>query len=259
MSLSVSSLSLRKYEPPHLLSRPITEFFNGAAGPQLKEVEAALPKDWRVYVVGGLLRDLLVEKLHKIPMAVADVDLVVDGAKSADEVHMALSKFHTRRNDFGGVKCQVWNSGILFDIWRIADHVNMARLPPPQTIEQLLRHFLLDVDALLWDVCSNALYEYGAIKAIERRRIDLIGTDGISEGLMLVQAVHVVSVAVKTGFEVSEKARIFIQRACKAGTSGELKRLLDRKFPAANEATKATIYALLYRADSKEQHGGQLP
>ncbi len=179
--------------------------------------------------MGGLLRDMLIEKLCGMPIQPGDVDLVIDGAGSTTELQEQLVSFFLSRNDFGGVKCRVSPNGVIFDIWRIEDHVNIRFAPQPHTILQLLQHNLIDIDGILWNAGNGDLHDYGSMAAVNVGRIDLLGSSGISPAFLSVQAAHVIVVAHKTGFSISEQARQFIGRGWEDHYREKLVEVVKRK------------------------------
>ena len=107
--------------------------------------------------MGGLLRDMLLNRRSQVSSQPSDVDMVIFGATSIDEIRSRLKDTIHSNNAFGGLKCQVRAEGMVFDLWRVEDHANIAAAPEPHTIEQLLKFNLLDIDAILWDPCNRLL------------------------------------------------------------------------------------------------------
>jgi hypothetical protein len=160
--------------------------------------------------MGGALRNLLLKCMRGLLLDNRDLDLVIDGAGSADELRAAVRDYWLQRNDFGGVKCRVRPDGVVFDIWRIEDHVNMCSSESPHAIEELLRHNLLDVDAVVLELQTGVLHDGGCLAAIESGVIDLVGPEGVSQEFPAAQVAHIILVACKTRFELSNECRLFV-------------------------------------------------
>ena len=223
---------LQVFRPPHLLSSPLSKYLSNGVGRDLSLLRSNFPKDWSVYIMGGLLRNLLLEELRRLPINTADVDLVVSGANSSNELRHNVRDYCIRQNEFGGAKCQISRSGVIFDVWRIEDHVGMSSRAKPHTVEQLLKHNLLDVDAILLDAQTEYLYDYGCVAAIQRGRVSLLGPEGISKEFATAQAAHITLIAFKTRFELAEDAVQFIQDVCeRAKAVSEVLRIVHRKAP----------------------------
>src|SRR6266852_1155245 len=159
--------------------------------------------------------------------------MVITGASSIDDIKKILGKVIRSTNAFGGVKCRLRPQGIVFDLWRVEDHTNMALAPKPYSIEQILRHNLLDVDAILWDVAAGSLHDCGCLSAIKAQRIGLMGAEGISREFLATQVAHVLVVAFKTNFKLSDDLRSFVADASARCQSGDVERALERKLPQA--------------------------
>ncbi|HEY6332217.1 MAG TPA: hypothetical protein VI756_23010 [Blastocatellia bacterium] len=217
------------FRPPHLLTRPIEEFFSGSLGDDFRALLAHFPKTYSIYLVGGVVRDLALRELKEINRPVGDVDLAVVGASSKAEVEAALGDLPRKVNRMGGLKIRVRKEGPVFDLWRVEDHLNVGESGPPFTIEKLLRYFLLDIDALAWDTANLNLYDYGGIASIEAERIDLLGTRGISAAMAPVQAAHIMAIAYSTGFKLSNRATALIRNAWQSSRRGEIISVLKDK------------------------------
>jgi hypothetical protein len=183
--------------------------------------------------MGGLLRDMLLERILKIEARPADIDLVIWGASSIEEIQRRLGSATLSTNAFGGVKCRLRPSGLVFDLWRVEDHTNMARASKPHTVEQLLRHNLLDVDAILWDPKTDRLHDCGCLQAITAGRIGLESREGISQEVVAAQVAHVLVVAYKTNFPLSEDVRLFVSEASQRCALTEVETIIERKVPHA--------------------------
>jgi hypothetical protein len=221
----------RIFRASHLLSQELREFLATDAGNDFKSLVELFPAAWKVVVMGGLLRDMLLRTILGVEMRPADVDMVVFGARSIDEIKSKLGSVIQSTNAFGGVKCQLRAGGMVFDLWRIEDHTNMSEEPQPHDLEQLLRHNLLDVDAILWSPASDELHDCGCLGAIENRRIGMMGSEGISEKFLASQVAHVLVIAFKTGFSLAENARSFVASASAQCRPGEIERIVARKLP----------------------------
>jgi hypothetical protein len=233
--------------PPHLLSASLSRFLASPSGSDLAVLSKLFPPSWKTYVMGGILRDLLLECLRGIHLQPADVDVVIAGAPTLAQLRSYLGHAFLATNEFGAAKCQLSQGGAIFDVWRIEDHTNMAGLPSP-TIEQLLRRNLLDVDAVLWNPVTNDLHDRGACDAIRAGQIDLLGPEGIAPAFLAAQAAHTVLIAHKTGLRLSQRAQDFIRGAWYGREREELLRICKRKLPAGD--IEHTIEAALTGAVS---------
>jgi hypothetical protein len=235
----------RVFPPPHALSAALGDFLRGVHGLDFEHLSSLFPVEWKVYVMGGLPRDLLLQQIRGMKIAPADLDVVIDGADSMDAVRARLGNCYISANDFGGAKCRVRPGGMVIDIWRIEDHVNMATAPLPHTIEQLLRRNLLDIDAILWDPRTDRIHDCGCRVAAEAGCFDVLGKEGIAPAFLAAQAAHILVVAHKTGLRVSERARAMVRAAWEEGLGPELLRIARRKTPYAGSALDDSLEDLI--------------
>jgi hypothetical protein len=227
------ALTYRTFRPPHVLTDSLRDFQRTPAGRDFRSMLGLFPSEWSAFVMGGLLRDMLLERVQGIEAKPADIDIVISGAGSIQEIQSKLGSTSFSTNAFGGVKCRVRPNGILFDLWRIEDHTNMPKGSAPRTIEQLLRHNLLDIDAILWDPKSDQLHDCGCLKAITAEQIGLEGREGISDKVAAAQVAHVLAVAYKTNFPLSDDLRSFVVRASRRSETADVEAILERKLPHA--------------------------
>jgi hypothetical protein len=223
----------RSFRPPHVLTDSLRDFQRTQAGRDFRSMLGFFPPEWNAFVMGGLLRDLLLERVQGIEAKPADIDIVISGAGSVHEIQNKLGNTSLSTNAFGGVKSRVRPNGILFDLWRMEDHTNIPKRSSPPTIEQLLRHNLLDIDAILWDPKNDQLHDCGCLKAITAERIDLAGREGISDKAPAAQVAHVLAVAYKTNFPLSAELRSFVVTASRRCDPAEIESILERKLPHA--------------------------
>jgi hypothetical protein len=130
---------------------------------------------------------------------------------------------------------------VIFDVWRIEDHANMAVAPPPHTIEQLLRHNLLDVDAVLWESRTGYLHECGCQAAIRSGCIDILGEAGISQTHLAAQGAHILLTALKTGLRLSERALAFLRSVADGEERDEMLRIARRKLPESDAEIRSLL------------------
>jgi hypothetical protein len=196
--------------------------------------------------MGGVLRNLLLQCLRGLSLENRDLDLVIDGAGSADDLRAAVKDYSPHQNDFGGVKCRVRPDGVVFDIWRIEDHVNMSFSESPHAIEELLQHNLLDIDAVVFDLQTGALHDGGCLVAIERGVVDLLGPEGISQQFPAAQAAHIVLIGHKTTFELSHDCRRFVsERVSNPAIRNQVLQILTRKLESDSAHAEELLDSLV--------------
>lgn len=223
-------LAYRTFRPPHLLSDGLREFLRTEAGRDFTSIAGFFPCEWEVVVMGGLLRDLLLGRVLQIEARPVDIDLVLFGAKSIEELRNRLWNTMRSSNSFGGFKCRLRINGAVFDLWRAEDHTNIATASKPHTVEQILRHNLLDVDAIAWDPRIDVIHDYGCMDAIEAGRIGMMGPQGVSQKFLANQIAHVLLIGFKTNFVLAEDVCSFVAKAS-ATCRADVRQIVQRKRP----------------------------
>jgi hypothetical protein len=219
--------------PPHLLTKSLESFFGGEKQKDFFRLVANFPGTWDVYVMGGLLRNMLLRKLRGLELAGHDVDLVVIGATSRQQLLDGVGEMYVSRNHFGGAKCRGPATGLILDVWRAENHVGMTETTTRPTVERLLQHNLLDVDAIAWNCRTGLLHEYGAFAAIDRAKIDLL-PQGVSKSFAGEQVAHLLIVALNTGFSLSDDAQAFVRGVSREKRGKQqIIQVLRRKAPDA--------------------------
>jgi hypothetical protein len=252
-------IEYRSFRAPHVLTDELNRFLRSQAGNDFKTLSSFFPttteprtveprtplrqaqgrlssgeqRPWKLVVMGGLLRDLFLDRTLNVEAKPADMDIVIFGASSTDNIREKLGKTNQTTNSFGGIKCRLRPRGIIFDLWRVEDHANMATARKPHTIEQLLKHNLLDIDALAWDPAADTLHNYGALEALAAGRIGLVGRRGKSAKFAAAQIAHVLTAGYKTNFPLSDQARAFVVEASRKCEPSEVEAILSRKMPHA--------------------------
>ncbi len=129
-------------------------------------------KNWKPFLFGGMLRDLLIFGGRATPR---DIDVVIANGTS-EEIEESLGPYIRRRNRFGGFQLQVCNW--LFDVWPLEKtwaFVKSQTLSPSPA--NLPKTTFLNVEAIAISVDEKGrvveLFECGFFEAIRTRIIDI--------------------------------------------------------------------------------------
>ena len=136
---------------------------------------------WHAYLVGGTIRDLLVEPGNR-SVTPRDVDIIVAGATRA-ELQNLLEKslLLERLTRFGGLHLsRTLSSGsrVLFDIWTLADTWGFHSQHIAPVIEDFPGTTFLNIDSCAVELQSSlarerALFEKGFFEGIANRALDV--------------------------------------------------------------------------------------
>lgn len=208
----------------------------------VQEVTTRLPAPAQTLVFGGVLRNsVLSEILHK-PFPVRDLDFVVFGLATDEELYRAFALEQPRRNSFGGAKLSV--SGITVDVWRAELELRIAGQPPQVTnIEDFLKCVTLTTDAVLYDPPTATLYEQGFLNAMSQRMIDL-GADSLwVSPWKPYHLAHLAYVHRLTGFRISDRARACAREAASQPVIEEAVQYLESRGKCTNP--RAAVVSVL--------------
>lgn len=126
----------------------------------------------RAFVFGGLLRNAVLSQRFGRSLPLRDLDIVVFGLSSDEELETRFERDPRRRNSFGGLKVEVL--GAVVDIWRAELQLQIAGAGSlAATLESFLRCVTLTTDAVLFDVSEGLLYETGFLRSIQEEIIDV--------------------------------------------------------------------------------------
>jgi hypothetical protein len=126
----------------------------------------------QIYVVAGSLRDAIAMHYEgEGDNTPRDFDIVIGHPCRGDfdEVLGALG----RRNRHGGYVLR-GEGAPNWDVWRLEDTIGLRKTGAPCSIENVLRTFNLDCNAVALDVRTGLVLDGGAIKAIQQRRVAFV-------------------------------------------------------------------------------------
>jgi hypothetical protein len=137
---------------------------------------------WTSYLVGGTLRDLLVENDGDRDVQPRDLDIVVQGATS-EQLRDALEQYLVleRLTRFGGLhlsRSLSSGSRVLFDIWTLEDTWGFRSKQIVPRIEEFPETTFLNIDSCAIELketegTDRAIFEKGFFSSIADRALDL--------------------------------------------------------------------------------------
>jgi hypothetical protein len=142
-----------------------------------------------VYLFGGLLRDLLVLGREASPR---DVDLVIGGGTTGDELAGVLTPYIDRRTRFGGLQLMV--EGTAVDLWPLQETWAFHRLGLSSPgFADLPRTTFLDVEAVVMELlpaeaCGGELHAHGFFESVLARTMEINLEDNPSPGMCVVRS-----------------------------------------------------------------------
>ncbi len=172
----------------------------------LSALDKAGKKDWRLFLFGGVLRDVLILGSKHKPR---DIDVVIMNG-SSEELAEALQPHIKRRTRFGGFHLELnrWN----FDIWPLhttwAFVHNKRLLPSP---DNLPKTTFLNVEAVAVSVDPSGnvgeIVESGFFEGVKNRTLDINLEENPYPALAAVRAM---ATAAKLRFSLSPRLGRYI-------------------------------------------------
>jgi hypothetical protein len=125
-----------------------------------------------IYVVAGALRDAIVMQYEgegdKTPR---DFDIVI-GRLCRGEFDAVLQAFG-RRNRHGGYLLPA-EGAPNWDVWRLEETIGLRKTGAPCSIENVVRTFNLDCNAVAMDLTTGLVLDGGAIEAVRHGQVDFV-------------------------------------------------------------------------------------
>ena len=221
------------------LTRRFTRFLNGSKATSRRQGERirkdalevlrrATSRQWRTYIVGGAIRDLLLGPPGSWPR---DVDVIVDGC-SGDDLKATFGDMVVRRTSFGGLHLRktVEIEGVttakydlLFDVWRLEDTWAIKTTGLTPTISNFLSTPFLNIDSIAVALPHGRgpamVYERGFFQAVATRTLEI---NSEPNPFPLVCAVRSLILAAKLDFWIGPRLAQFIQTLMRSAPISEL-------------------------------------
>jgi|GEM_PF-5569647 len=126
----------------------------------------------RILVLGGAVRDAIAfDYDNQSEWTPRDFDIGVSGIKP-QEFEYVLSAFGNRNRHGGFV---VREQGLpMWDLWRLENSIGLRRTGAPFSLENVLRSFNLDCNAIALDLRTGIITDAGAIEAVRRKRVGFV-------------------------------------------------------------------------------------
>lgn len=128
--------------------------------------------DGKIYLLAGAVRDALLSVIRGVGIHTNDFDVAVMGV-SETLFHRTAARLEGKRNRHGGYRIKL-RSGNDLDLWRIEDTLGLRQGLQEANLRNVLRSFVLDINAVAFDFQTNSFLDLGAARAIHQSRIDLL-------------------------------------------------------------------------------------
>jgi hypothetical protein len=185
-----------------------------------------LPYGADLYVVGGAIRNLIIDVLHGDAPPTRDIDIFIGGLAHGFPLPGLLANQRFEITDFKGVRWYPARSNVTFDLGLLNDFVVIDSCHLEPTMENLLAGIDFTVNAILYDVRAQTLVENGCTASIAERVIDF--NSRLIPDKRLI-AYRILLIRHKTGFNLSDAVFRFVKCRLELETITRLKRLFKAK------------------------------
>ena len=190
-------------------------------------LQKSLPDDVDIYIAGGLIRDILIAKIHGSGPPTEDIDIFIanvpTGFRPADI--LAADQFEVM--DLGGVRWRPKNTALPLDICLLKDFVILEKYHMEPNLENFLETIDFTVNAAVFDHRRRRLHSGRCFEDVAGRTIDF------NSRLLYTKASTAFRTLVlrnKTGFRLSETVFYFLKNDIDVETVLFLKHLFKSRF-----------------------------
>lgn len=192
----------------------------------LEVLRQYLPPTAEIFVAGGAIRNLVIEMIHGGAPPTYDIDLFIGGVAGDEPLIDRLSGLDVRPTELGGWRWHPPESAMAYDFCLLPNFIIIANYHLAPTLQNLLASIDLTVNAVIYDIFNEKLYETRCISAIEQRVIDF-NTRRLLNRLLLVY--RILLIHYKIEFRLSEQVFAFLKLQNNLETLNALKPLLVNK------------------------------
>lgn len=141
--------------------------------PRIQVLQEFFRRDAHIYVLAGALRDAITFDLGQHNGSPRDFDIAVANVKR--EVFDDVLQSFGKQNRHGGYVLESEGASN-WDLWRLEESIGLRKTGTECSIENVLRTFNLDCNAIAMDLSTGLFLDAGAIDAVRHKRV------GFAEG-----------------------------------------------------------------------------
>jgi hypothetical protein len=177
-------------------------------GGRVAALDVFLQENAEVHVLAGAIRDAIASEYEsQSDVAPRDFDIGITGV-DREFFDSVLTSFGTR-NRHGGYLLREQGKPT-WDIWRLEDSIGLRKTGLAFSLENVLRSFNLNCNAVALDLKSGVFTDAGAIESIRKRRVGFVekrishSCDTFAAKALLLQ--------LRFGYDVSVEMNHFIKK-----------------------------------------------
>ncbi|MEW5910592.1 MAG: hypothetical protein AB1659_12375 [Thermodesulfobacteriota bacterium] len=190
----------------------------------LKEI---FPKKSDIFIVGGALRNVIINYFHKAAPKTIDIDIFIGNISEKYPLEVLFKNLRYVKTDLGGIRWYPERSEFSFDLCLVPKFLPIRKYGLEPTLNNLLESLDFNVNAVIYQVGCHAFHEKKCIEGI-RSRIMHFNTRLFGDKIILIYRILVISH--KIDFLISEAIYNYLKYAVDLSTLTEAKSVLASKF-----------------------------
>ena len=225
--------------------RSVERFFHR---PELRSslnlLHRRLPETAQMFITGGALRNLIIERFHGHRPEIRDIDIFIDGLAPDFSIGGMLEDQQTELTDLKGIRWHPQVSDLAFDLCRLMDFLVIREGHLPANLENLLNGIDFTMNAVIFEPFQSRLIEKGCTRAVRHRVIDF--NSRIIPDRYLI-AYRILLMGYKIGFFFSEPVFQYVRSHLDLDALNHLKKLFAAKIGKRAANAIMAEYAALCR------------
>lgn len=192
----------------------------------LLRLRGALPAGAQLCVVGGALRNHLIDQVYGQGPPTVDIDVFIGKVGPQFELDRILREEACVRTDLGGLRWFPVSGGMAFDLSLLANFLIIRKCRLAPTTTSLLAAIDFDVNAVIHVMDGDTLLKKSCVDAIRRRTLGF-NTRWLAEKALL--GFRCLLLRRKTGFAVSRDVFTFLKTALDLESLARIRSIAQKK------------------------------
>jgi hypothetical protein len=193
----------------------------------LTHLKAVLPEGTILYLVGGAIRNLIIESFHGYRPPIEDIDIFIGNVGTDILLAELLPAGRCFRTDLGGIRWKPAGSIYSLDICLLQDFTIIKKYGLEPDLDNLLTALDFTMNTVVFDTGRGRLYERNALTDI-RKRLMAFNTKMLYN--RTATAYRALLLRHKTGFMLSPGVFEFVKQAIDLETLSKVRQILSNRY-----------------------------
>ncbi len=193
---------------PELIDSVQSNYRSSAHASYIDSLVNGLLKPYKIYLLGGAVRDPIINYLYDRNISTGDFDLLVDDSeREFPIIEMFRDLEGLTLNNFSSPKWKP-EKGIEIDVVAFSNVTMIKNLESDDvSLETVLKSTDFNTGAIAYDMAKPTIYSYGALEAIKKQEIEIAYVKGLALNMLLSR---LALQSEKLGFSLGPKAKKLI-------------------------------------------------